>query len=203
MKYQQLVIIFAVISALMQPTEPARLNGIQAGLGEERRSSLFVNRIGQCEGFQHLPVFIPDSKIAQLNGTHYVTSGILVFHRAYEGNLSGSVWIEKCNTTKHCKPFTRTIPIPDACAYLEAVDPELVAIQNHFKPPFHCPFRTGVFRFNDLLTDNTLYLYLSPHVSNDWRVIITGSYNDKMILCLSMEVSIYDWEEMLVKTMYQ
>lgn len=157
MKYQ-LMTIFALIATQIRFSKTTQLNGIQAGLGDDRRSALYVNRIGQCRGFENLPVYISDCRIAQLNTTHYVSSGMMVFRKSYEGNLSGSVWIEQCNSTGHCKPFTRTIVFEDACDYLEAVDPVIVSIQNHFIPPFRCPFRAGIYRYNDAITDNMVFL---------------------------------------------
>ena len=157
MKYYKPIIV-ALLVTYIRSIETAHLNGIRAGLGDDRRSSLFVNRIGQCKGYEDLPVYIPDCRIAQLNATHYVTSGFLVFRKDFAGNLTGSVWIEQCNSTGHCKPFTRPIIFPDACGYLEAVDPAIVSIQNHFDPSFRCPFRTGIYRFNDGITDSVVFL---------------------------------------------
>lgn len=153
----ELIIFKVVISLQVRSTTCARLYGIQAGIGDDRRNTLFLNRIGQCEGFEQLPTFLQDSRFAQLNTTHYLLSSNLIFRKPYEGNISGAVRVEQCNATGHCQPFTRSIPFPDACGFLKSIDPALMFVKQRITPVFECPFRVGVYRFEDILMDNMVY----------------------------------------------
>lgn len=153
-----------LVLIIFQPhlTHGAHLHGIRTGLGaddDSHRSALFLNRIGQCKGLEKLPIFVPDARIVQLNTTHYVVSGIIRFHEAYsEGvGISGLVWIEQCSELGTCQPFTSKVAFGDVCQVLNSMDDVFNTFLNRSSPVFKCPFRKGVYRFNDVVMDNEVF----------------------------------------------
>lgn len=47
-----------------------------------------------------------------------------------------------------------------------------------------------------------IFRYLSPHVSNDWKIVLQASYNNHIIFCIAVDLSVFNWEEMVKKTQY-
>lgn len=144
---------------LIVPIQSDRLYGIVASVGEDQRrmNTLVLKRIAQCEDFQNLPVYVPDSRIVLLNSTHYVISGVVRFHQAYRRGIKVSVWIEQCNGTELCKPFTGKVQINDACALFDQSNPAIESVIKYAKPTFKCPFEIGLYRFNDVILNSTIF----------------------------------------------
>uniref|UniRef100_A0A182Y0W6 MD-2-related lipid-recognition domain-containing protein n=1 Tax=Anopheles stephensi TaxID=30069 RepID=A0A182Y0W6_ANOST len=194
--------LFAVVIVLaggIPLTEQYFYNGIKSGLEPDLKHSLFLDRIGQCRWQPDLAVFLADMRIVQRNHTHYVLSGVLRVRRNITQATTGTVSIEICQNTTHCRPFVDPpVNVGDVCRFLdEQRNSSLGDVLGRSVPPLECPFTKGLHRINDALVDYKPFRYFSPHVSKFWRIDFVGESDRKRVLCMRIELFVYSWEDML------
>ncbi|XP_050075594.1 uncharacterized protein LOC126563029 [Anopheles maculipalpis] len=192
-------LLAVVIAANFQLSEHYFYNGIKSGLEPDLKHSLFLDRIGQCRWQPDLAMFLADMRIVQRNHTHYVLSGVLRIRRNITQTTTGTVSIEICQNTTHCRPFVAPpVNIGDVCKFLtEQRNSSLANVLEHSVPPLECPFTKGVRRINDALVDYKPFRYFSPHVSKLWRIDFVGESDHKRVFCIRIELFVYSWEDML------
>lgn len=152
---QKVSILSAFIITILSIRSPCTIGGVKIQLGEGFPNGFSLNRIGQCESLDQLYAFVPDARIAQFNSTHYAVSLTIGLRKSYQGRVDAEIWIEQCNSTKHCAPATRSMTIANACEFLQTKS--LRFLIDHAVPAFKCPIRVGAYRFSDVIMDNALF----------------------------------------------
>ncbi|XP_058065958.1 uncharacterized protein LOC131215583 [Anopheles bellator] len=194
-------VMFAIVYCALR-SEQYFFNGIKSGLDGDLKNSLFLSRVGQCEGQRHLAIYLADARIAQQNNTHYVVSGVLTVRRNITGRpLAGTVAIKICHNATNCRSFVEPpVAVGDVCELFQQGslrNTSFGAVLAHSIPRLACPLSRGLYRLNDILLDYKLFRYFAPHVSNIWRIDMSGESDGKRVFCVRIEMFLYSWEDML------
>ncbi|XP_050094075.1 uncharacterized protein LOC126576815 [Anopheles aquasalis] len=194
--------VLVVITWLAHLSEQYFFNGIKSGLDADLKHSLFLRRVGQCEGQRHLAIYLADAQIAQQNNTHYIVSGVLTVRRNItDGPLEGTVTIAICHNETQCRPFIEPpVTIGDVCELFTNGSRShsiFGQILGHSIPELRCPLSEGIFRLVDIPLDYKPFRYFSPHVSKIWRIDLSGVSHGRRVFCVRIEMFVYSWEDML------
>ncbi|GAB0091726.1 uncharacterized protein DMENIID0001_065910 [Sergentomyia squamirostris] len=163
---------------------------VRAADAGDRR--LILTYMGQCQGKENIPVYLPDFKIEQANRNQYFMSGDIVVRESFPRGFHLSIDVKKCTNPSvpdSCKTFLNNLATSDICTMLELPLPSYSSFVRSLNPPLKCPIRQTTYRMDNFQVEDSLTKYMP--VSNSvsyWNVTIKGRQEKREIACIVFQM---------------
>ncbi|GAB0086606.1 uncharacterized protein DMENIID0001_141330 [Sergentomyia squamirostris] len=154
---------------------------------------LIFTYMGQCQGKEDLPIYLPDFKVEQTNRSQYFMSGDIIVKEPFPRGFHVSIDVKKCtnpSVADSCKTFLNNLSTSDICTMLDIPLPSYSSFVRSLKPPLKCPIRQTTYRMDNFQIEDTLTRYMP--VSNSvsyWNVTIKGRQEKKEVACLVFQMN--------------
>ncbi|XP_062541103.1 uncharacterized protein LOC134209135 [Armigeres subalbatus] len=195
LKAQPLQITLPLLITLIPPLIIGQnLFGLAPSAGTAGKKKLIVHRVGQCPGQKHLPIFLPDMRVAPINATNSAVSGIIEFREDFPNGWDVSATVKKCDdfrSAESCRTHLNNMANTNQCMLLRlGADMMWMKYLKSISPKPMCPFRKGNYTYGETLVDDELVKYMPVPGNSNWEVEITGKAKNQLVLCIILQFQV-------------